>query len=116
MRKSSRNHGDKEVAKDCSDDDSDNDNDDDNNDDDDNDDDDNNEPVDKTDHEKPKVFQSKTNLEIAIWLVGHPDILRLANEMNNKTDESLATLSASKITEVLNQRIIFITSKSKSFK
>jgi hypothetical protein len=55
-------------------------------------------------------------VEIAIWLVGHPDILRLANEMNNKTDESLATLSANKITEVLNQRIIFIMSKSKSFK
>lgn len=30
----------------------------------------------------PEQFRSRTKLEICTWLVEHPDILRLANEMN----------------------------------
>lgn len=38
----------------------------------------------------PEQFQSCTNLEICNWLVVHPHILRLANQMfeMNKLDES----------------------------
>ncbi|CAB4374192.1 unnamed protein product [Rhizophagus irregularis] len=69
--------------------------DDDDDDDDDNDDDDDDES--KTeDHKKPEVFQSKSNLEIVAWLVDHPEILRLALEMNN-TDVAIS--SSSKITD-----------------
>jgi len=49
------------------------------------------------DHKKPEVFQSKSNLEIVAWLVDHPEILRLALEMNN-TDVAIS--SSSKITDV----------------
>jgi len=63
-----------------------------------NDDDDDDDDVGKTeDHKKPEVFQSKSNLEIVVWLVDHLEILRLALEMN-KTD--VAILSSSKITDV----------------
>ncbi|CAB4401066.1 unnamed protein product [Rhizophagus irregularis] len=48
------------------------------------------------DHKKPEVFQSKSNLEIVAWLVDHPEILRLALEMNN-TDVAIS--SSSKITD-----------------
>ena len=70
------------------------------NDDDDDDDDDDNDDDDESkteDHKKPKVFQSKSNLEIVAWLVDHPEILRLALEMNN-TDVAIS--SSSKITDV----------------
>ncbi|GBC42656.2 hypothetical protein GLOIN_2v1769062 [Rhizophagus irregularis DAOM 181602=DAOM 197198] len=61
------------------------------------DDDDDDDDASKTeDHKKPEVFQSKSNLEIVAWLVDHPEILRLALEMNN-TD--VAILSSSKITD-----------------
>ncbi|CAB4388070.1 unnamed protein product [Rhizophagus irregularis] len=63
------------------------------NDDDDNDDDDESKTE---DHKKPEVFQSKSNLEIVAWLVDHPEILRLALEMNN-TDVAIS--SSSKITD-----------------
>ncbi|CAB4375916.1 unnamed protein product [Rhizophagus irregularis] len=69
------------------------------NDDDDDDDDDNNDDDDESkteDHKKPEVFQSKSNLEIVAWLVDHPEILRLALEMNN-TDVAIS--SSSKITD-----------------
>ncbi|CAB4399251.1 unnamed protein product [Rhizophagus irregularis] len=49
------------------------------------------------DHKKPEVFQSKSNLEIVAWLVDHPEILRLALEMNN-TDVAIS--SSSKITDI----------------
>ncbi|CAB4385905.1 unnamed protein product [Rhizophagus irregularis] len=66
-------------------------------DDDDDDDDDNDDDESKTeDHKKPEVFQSKSNLEIVAWLVDHPEILRLALEMNN-TDVAIS--SSSKITD-----------------
>ncbi|CAB5375835.1 unnamed protein product [Rhizophagus irregularis] len=68
-------------------------NDDDDDDDDDNDDDDESKTE---DHKKPEVFQSKSNLEIVAWLVNHPEILRLALEMNN-TDVAIS--SSSKITD-----------------
>ncbi|CAB4403290.1 unnamed protein product [Rhizophagus irregularis] len=62
-----------------------------------NDDDDDDDDVGKTeDHKKPEVFQSKSNLEIVAWLVDHPEILRLALEMN-KTDVAIS--SSSKITD-----------------
>ncbi|GBC23977.2 hypothetical protein GLOIN_2v1769062 [Rhizophagus irregularis DAOM 181602=DAOM 197198] len=48
------------------------------------------------DHKKPEVFQSKSNLEIVAWLVDHPEILRLALEMNN-TDVAISL--SSKITD-----------------
>ncbi|CAB5217504.1 unnamed protein product [Rhizophagus irregularis] len=70
-----------------------NDDDDDDDDDDDNDDDDESKTE---DHKKPEVFQSKSNLEIVAWLVDHPEILRLALEMNN-TDVAIS--SSSKITD-----------------
>ncbi|CAB4384560.1 unnamed protein product [Rhizophagus irregularis] len=69
------------------------------NDDDDDDDDDDNDDDDESkteDHKKPEVFQSKSNLEIVAWLVDHPEILRLALEMNN-TDVAIS--SSSKITD-----------------
>ncbi|CAB4431079.1 unnamed protein product [Rhizophagus irregularis] len=63
----------------------------------DDDDDDDDDDVGKTeDHKKPEVFQSKSNLEIVAWLVDHPEILRLALEMN-KTDVAIS--SSSKITD-----------------
>ncbi|CAB4407231.1 unnamed protein product [Rhizophagus irregularis] len=62
----------------------------------DNDDDDDDDVSKMEDHKKPEVFQSKSNLEIVVWLVDHPEILRLALEMN-KTD--VAILSSSKITD-----------------
>ncbi|CAB4392198.1 unnamed protein product [Rhizophagus irregularis] len=71
-----------------------NDDDDDDDDDDDNDDDDDESKTE--DHKKPEVFQSKSNLEIVAWLVDHPEILRLALEMNN-TDVAIS--SSSKITD-----------------
>ncbi|GBC33450.2 hypothetical protein GLOIN_2v1789395 [Rhizophagus irregularis DAOM 181602=DAOM 197198] len=55
---------------------------DDDDDDDDNDDDDNDNVGKTEDHKKPEVFQLKSNLEIVAWLVNHPEILRLALEMN----------------------------------
>ncbi|CAB5089643.1 unnamed protein product [Rhizophagus irregularis] len=62
-----------------------------------NDDDDDDDDENKTeDHKKPEVFQSKSNLEIVAWLVDHPEILRLALEMNN-TDVAIS--SSSKITD-----------------
>ncbi|GBC16067.2 hypothetical protein GLOIN_2v1769062 [Rhizophagus irregularis DAOM 181602=DAOM 197198] len=62
-----------------------------------NDDDDDDDDESKTeDHKKPEVFQSKSNLEIVAWLVDHPEILRLALEMNN-TDVAIS--SSSKITD-----------------
>ncbi|UZO20515.1 uncharacterized protein OCT59_012938 [Rhizophagus irregularis] len=70
-----------------------------NDDDDDDDDDDNDDDDDESkteDHKKPEVFQSKSNLEIVAWLVDHPEILRLALEMNN-TDVAIS--SSSKITD-----------------
>jgi hypothetical protein len=68
------------------------------NDDDDDDDDNDDDDESKTeDHKKPEVFQSKSNLEIVAWLVDHPEILRLALEMNN-TDVAIS--SSSKITDV----------------
>ncbi|GBC13369.2 hypothetical protein GLOIN_2v1625176 [Rhizophagus irregularis DAOM 181602=DAOM 197198] len=64
----------------------------------DNDDDDDDDDASKTeDHKKPKVFQSKSNLEIVAWLVDYPEILRLALEMNN-TDVAIS--SSSKIMDV----------------
>ncbi|UZO08780.1 uncharacterized protein OCT59_029031 [Rhizophagus irregularis] len=67
------------------------------NDDDDDDDDNDDDDESKTeDHKKPEVFQSKSNLEIVAWLVDHPEILRLALEMNN-TDVAIS--SSSKITD-----------------
>ncbi|CAB5379937.1 unnamed protein product [Rhizophagus irregularis] len=65
------------------------------NDDDDDDDDDNDDDDDESkteDHKKPEVFQSKSNLEIVAWLVDHPEILRLALEMNN-TDVAISSSS-----------------------
>lgn len=62
-----------------------------------NDDDDDDDASKTEDHKKPKVFQSKSNLEIVAWLVDHPEILRLALEMNN-TDVAIS--SSSKITDV----------------
>jgi hypothetical protein len=95
-RKRNRNHeGDREVVEEAREKSSDDDSDDD--------DDNNNETVGKMDdHKKPEVFQSKSDLEIVTWLVDHPDILRLANQMSemNKTDESLVASSSSKITDV----------------
>ncbi|CAB4379271.1 unnamed protein product [Rhizophagus irregularis] len=69
-------------------------NDDNDDDDDDNDDNDDDDESKTEDHKKPEVFQSKSNLEIVAWLVDHPEILRLALEMNN-TD--IAISSSSKI-------------------
>ncbi|GET58933.1 hypothetical protein GLOIN_2v1876551 [Rhizophagus irregularis DAOM 181602=DAOM 197198] len=69
------------------------------NDDDDDDDDDDNDDDDESkteDHKKPEVFQSKSNLKIVAWLVDHPEILRLALEMNNT---NVAISSSSKITD-----------------
>ncbi|PKC52144.1 hypothetical protein RhiirA1_543568 [Rhizophagus irregularis] len=66
------------------------------NDNDDDDDDDDDDASKTEDHKKPKVFQSKSNLEIVAWLVNHPEILRLALEMNN-TDVAIS--SSSKITD-----------------
>ncbi|CAB4401065.1 unnamed protein product [Rhizophagus irregularis] len=71
-------------------------NDDDDDDDDDNDDNDDDDESKTEDHKKPEVFQSKSNLEIVAWLVDHPEILRLALEMNN-TDVAIS--SSSKITD-----------------
>ncbi|GBC30016.2 hypothetical protein GLOIN_2v1849363 [Rhizophagus irregularis DAOM 181602=DAOM 197198] len=67
------------------------------NDDDDDDDNDDDDESKTEDHKKPEVFQSKSNLEIVAWLVDHPEILRLALEMNN-TDVAIS--SSSKITDV----------------
>ncbi|UZO22419.1 uncharacterized protein OCT59_014782 [Rhizophagus irregularis] len=68
-----------------------------NDDDDDDDEDDDDDDASKTeDHKKPEVFQSKSNLEIVAWLVDHPEILRLALEMNN-TDVAISL--SSKITD-----------------
>ncbi|CAB4398311.1 unnamed protein product [Rhizophagus irregularis] len=61
-----------------------------------NDDDDDDDESKTEDHKKPEVFQSKSNLEIVAWLVDHPEILRLALEMNN-TDVAIS--SSSKITD-----------------
>lgn len=36
--------------------------------------------------EIPEQFRYHTKLEIVNWLVKHPDILRLANEMNESSD------------------------------
>jgi len=84
-------HGNKEVVEVINEKSSDDDNDCDDDDDDD-------ELVNKTeDHKKPEVFQSKSNLEIAAWLVGHPEILKLALEMN-KTDVAIS--SSNKVTDV----------------
>ncbi|CAB4401349.1 unnamed protein product [Rhizophagus irregularis] len=63
---------------------------------DDDDDDDDDDESKTEDHKKPEVFQSKSNLEIVAWLVDHPEILRLALEMNN-TDVAIS--SSSKITD-----------------
>jgi hypothetical protein len=64
----------------------------------DDDDDDDDDDASKTEnHKKSEVFQSKSNLEIVAWLVDHPEILRLALEMNN-TDVAIS--SSSKITDV----------------
>jgi hypothetical protein len=54
------------------------------------------------DYNKPKVFQSMTNLQICTWLVSHPDILQLANKMSemSKPGESLITSSSNNITDV----------------
>jgi hypothetical protein len=43
----------------------------------------------------PEQFQSGTNLEICNWLVAHPHILQLANQMleMNKLDESSLDMS-----------------------
>jgi hypothetical protein len=88
-----KNHGDKEVVEVINEKSSDDDNDCDDDDDDDDD-----ELVGKTeDHKKPEVFQSKSTLEIVAWLIDHPEILRLALEMN-KTDVAIS--SSSKITDV----------------
>ncbi|GBC28374.1 uncharacterized protein OCT59_000819 [Rhizophagus irregularis] len=58
-----------------------------------NDDDDDDDDASKTeDHKKPKVFQSKSNLEIVAWFVDHPEILRLALEINN-TDVAISSSS-----------------------
>ncbi|UZO17811.1 uncharacterized protein OCT59_009148 [Rhizophagus irregularis] len=64
---------------------------------DDNDDDDDDDVGKTEDHKKPKVFQSKSNLEIIAWLVDHPEILRLVLEMN-KTDVAIS--SSNKIMDV----------------
>ncbi|RGB22013.1 hypothetical protein C1646_776819 [Rhizophagus diaphanus] len=81
MLKKSKNHGDKEVVELINEKSSDDDND--------CNDDDDDELVGKTeDHKKPKVFQLKSNLEIVAWLIDHPEILRLALEMN-KTDDKI---------------------------
>ncbi|CAB4401593.1 unnamed protein product [Rhizophagus irregularis] len=70
---------------------------DDDDDDDDNDNDNDDDDESKTeDHKKPEVFQLKSNLEIVAWLIDHPEILRLALEMNN-TDVAIS--SSSKITD-----------------
>ncbi|GBB92278.1 hypothetical protein RclHR1_19950006 [Rhizophagus clarus] len=53
-----------------------------NNDDDDDERDDNGEEAD----EISEQFQKHSKLEIVNWLVKHPDILRLANEMNESSD------------------------------
>lgn len=96
-RERNRNQGDREVVEEASEKNSDDNGDDD---------DDDNEPVSKTgerdDHRKPEMFQSKSNMEIVTWLVSHPEILRLANQMveMNETDESLVTSSSSKVTDV----------------
>jgi len=94
-RKGNRNQGNREVVEEVSEKSSDNDSDDDNGDD--------NEAAAKTDdRKKPEMFQSKSNSEIVTWLVSHPEILRLANQMVeiNKTDESLITSSSSKLPDV----------------
>ena len=54
----------------------------DNDDDDDDEGDDNGEEAD----EIPEQFRKHSKLEIVNWLVKHPDILRLANEMNESSD------------------------------
>ncbi|CAB4396429.1 unnamed protein product [Rhizophagus irregularis] len=83
-----------------------NDDDDDDDDDDDNDDDDESKTE---DHKKPEVFQSKSNLEIVAWLVDHPEILRLALEMNN-TDVAIS--SSSKITDDESVKCLFLRARS----
>jgi uncharacterized protein YacL len=54
------------------------------------------------DYNKPKVFQSMSNLQICTWFVSHPDILQLANKMSemSKPGESPITSSSSNITDV----------------
>src|SRR6266542_1886383 len=81
-------------------------------DDDDGDDDDDNDKMDdnnKTDNKIPNPFQSYTNLEICNWLVEHPNILQLANQMLEMNESSFdtsavtlpsSTSSSSKITDV----------------
>lgn len=94
LRERNKNQGNREAVEEVSEKSSDDDSDDG---------DDDNEPVAKTDdHKNPEIFQSKSNLEIITWLVSHPEILQLANQMveMNKTDESLVTSSSSKITDV----------------
>ncbi|CAB4383114.1 unnamed protein product [Rhizophagus irregularis] len=59
---------------------------------DDDDDDDDDDESKTEDYKKPEVFQSKSNLEIVAWLVDHPEILRLALEMNN-TDVAISSSS-----------------------
>lgn len=93
MEKRSRNHGDREVVEEVNEKSSDDDSDDD--------DDDDNEPVGEIeDHKKPEVFQSKSNLEIISWLVAHPDILRLANQVLETDKTDVVTSSSNNITSV----------------
>ncbi|GBC32936.2 uncharacterized protein OCT59_007220 [Rhizophagus irregularis] len=84
-------------------------NDDDDDDDEDDDDDDDDDASKTEDHKKPEVFQSKSNLEIVAWLVDHPEILRLALEMNN-TDVAIS--SSSKITDDESVKCLFLRARS----
>ncbi|UZO19142.1 uncharacterized protein OCT59_010442 [Rhizophagus irregularis] len=79
------------------------------NDDDDDDDNDDDDESKTEDHKKPEVFQSKSNLEIVAWLVDHPEILRLALEMNN-TDVAIS--SSSKITDDESVKCLFLRVRS----
>ncbi|UZN99547.1 uncharacterized protein OCT59_000814 [Rhizophagus irregularis] len=73
----------------------------------DNDDDDDDDDASKTeDHKKPKVFQSKSNLEIVAWLVDYPEILRLALEMNN-TDVAISSSS-----KIMDCQVSFLRARS----
>ncbi|GBC09021.1 hypothetical protein RclHR1_08550007 [Rhizophagus clarus] len=71
----------------------------DNDDDDDDEGDDNGEEAD----EIPEQFRKHSKLEIVNWLVKHPDILRLANEMNESSD-----VAESKNNEVSIESICFV--------
>ncbi|GBC24500.2 hypothetical protein GLOIN_2v1769062 [Rhizophagus irregularis DAOM 181602=DAOM 197198] len=72
---------------------------------DDNDDDDDDDVGKTEDHKKPKVFQSKSNLEIIAWLVDHPEILRLVLEMN-KTDVAISSSN-----KIMDDKIFFDENK-----